>query len=102
MKVPPVRCSCVRSLKELNRSCVPVSVCVCCDGVRCGCPCGCFAERSVGGPCRVCLWMFVYGLPLATDQVSHGGAKMAACTRLREICSSQNLMVLLLRRSWWL
>ena len=39
------------------------------------------------------------GLPRATDHVSQGGAKMAACTRLDLICCDQKWMVLMFRMS---
>jgi len=56
-------------------------------------PYWCVELRSFGGPGLVVPSSFVSGLPLATDQVSQGGANMAACNWLAWICCSQNWIV---------
>jgi len=75
-------------------------VCSCCLCVRCGSPAGCALDLSFGGPCMVLPCLSVYGLPLATDQVSQGGANMAACTCPECICF-QKSMVVCCERSLW-
>ncbi len=72
---------------------MPMCVCRCCLCVRCGRPVGCCADLSFGGPSMVIPCSFWNGLPLATDHVSQGGAKMAACTLPVCIWCLQNSMV---------
>ena len=82
---------------------VPTSVWLCCLRFRCGRPYGYVELLSFGGPSLVVrVSGSVYGLPLATDQVSHGGARMSACTRPCSMCCLQVVIVCGLSRSWGL
>ena len=58
-------------------------------------------DLSSGGPCIVLPCLSWNGLPLATDQVSHGGAKVAACTCPEWIWCFQKSMVDGCERSLW-